>query len=115
MTHSAIDRLVFDELQAAAGPEFVAELVDTFFEEAPLILAELRSAQSAGDADRFRRAAHSLKSNGLTFGATALAEQARTLELGGVPADPAHTAAALAAIDAAYAQAALALKDLRHG
>ena len=38
-----IDRAVFAELQDTAGAEFVAELVGTFLEEAPQMLAELRS------------------------------------------------------------------------
>lgn len=58
-----IDMPVFTELQQAAGAEFATELVGTFLEEAPPMLAELRSAQAAGVSDVFRRAAHSLKSN----------------------------------------------------
>ena len=84
---NAIDPHVFDELQATAGADFVAELLGTFAEEAPGLLAEMRSAQAAGAAERFRRAAHSLKSNSSTFGATRLAAMARDLELGGLPAD----------------------------
>ena len=82
-----IDPHTFDELQANAGADFVAELVDTFAEEAPLLLAEMRAALAAGAADRFRRAAHSLKSNSSNFGASHLAAMARDLELGGLPAD----------------------------
>ena len=82
-----IDLDVFTELQATAGSDFVAELVQTFFEEAPQMIAELRAAQRAGSADRFRRAAHSLKTNADTFGAVALGASARELEHGGVPAD----------------------------
>ena len=85
MTQALIDPHTFDELQAHAGADFVIELVDTFAEEAPGLLAELRSALAAGAAERFRRAAHSLKSNSSTFGASALADLARTLELGGLP------------------------------
>ena len=107
-----IDLAVLRDLRSDAGVEFVAELIDTFFEEAPTLLAELRAAHAAGDANRFRRAAHSIKSNSLTFGATALAELARALELGGAPADD---GAPLDALDAAYARAAQALKDLRDG
>ncbi|MGZ5732761.1 MAG: Hpt domain-containing protein [Caldimonas sp.] len=87
MSHAVIDPHVFDELQANAGADFVAELVQTFAEEAPPLLAELRSALAAGAAERFRRAAHSLKSNSSTFGATRLAAMARALELEGLPAD----------------------------
>ncbi|MEO7761467.1 MAG: Hpt domain-containing protein, partial [Casimicrobiaceae bacterium] len=91
MSQSVIDPHVFDELQANAGADFVIELVDTFAEEAPALLTEMRSAVlangAAGAAERFRRAAHSLKSNSHTFGATRMAEMARTLELGGMPHD----------------------------
>lgn len=82
-----IDPHTFDELQANAGADFVAELVDTFAEEAPLLLAEMRAALAAGAAERFCRAAHSLKSNSSTFGASHLAATARDLELGGLPVD----------------------------
>ena len=85
MTPAEIDPHTFDELQANAGADFVRELVDTFAEEAPGLLAELHSALAAGAAERFRRASHSLKSNSSTFGATRLAAMARALELGGLP------------------------------
>ncbi len=87
MNHTVIDPHTFDELQANAGADFVVELVNTFAEEAPGLLAELRNARAAGAAERFRRAAHSLKSNSSTFGATGLADLARALELGGIPPD----------------------------
>ena len=87
MNHAVIDPHTFDELQANAGADFVIELVNTFAEEAPGLLTELRSARAAGAAERFRRAAHSLKSNSSTFGATVLADTARALELGGLPPD----------------------------
>jgi histidine phosphotransfer protein HptB len=85
VNESLIDPAVFSDLQATAGADFVVELVDTFAEEAPPLVDELRQALAAGQAERFRRAAHSLKSNSHTFGAAALAEQARALELGGLP------------------------------
>ena len=89
MNAALINHATFQELQANTGAEFVAELVDTFAEEAPQLLDEMRSALDDGAADRFRRAAHSLKSNSNTFGAQHLAEMARALELGGLPAGPA--------------------------
>jgi len=115
MSEPVIDGATFRELQDAAGAEFVAELVATFLEEAPGMLADLRSAREAGDGECFRRAAHSLKSNGQTFGALALGTMARELELRGLHARPAQDAAALDALDAAYAQAAAALKELSRG
>ena len=111
MSESLIDKAIFAALQDAAGAEFVNELVGTFLEEAPVMLAELRSAQTSGTADAFRRAAHSLKSNSHTFGATRLGELARDLELGGMIADTAP----LDALQAEYLRAAAALKGLCGG
>jgi HPt (histidine-containing phosphotransfer) domain-containing protein len=108
---ATIDHAVFAELQETAGADFVVELVHTFFEEAPPMLAELRAAQAAGAAERFRRAAHSLKTNANTFGATALGAMARDLEHGGVPAD----ARGIDALQAQYDAAVAALKALIHG
>ena len=110
-----IDRAVFDDLRDTAGADFVAELVDTFAEEAPQMLADLHAARAAGDADLFRRAAHSLKSNSATFGAVQLAALARTLELGGLAADAAQDVAAIAAIEAALQQDVAALKERCRG
>lgn len=110
-----IDKTTFEELRETAGPEFVAELVDTFLEEAPLMLADLRSARQAGDADVFRRAAHSLKSNGATFGANEVTELARALELGGLAPDPARDLEAIDALDSAFQRAVAALQELARG
>jgi len=115
VSEKPIDLAVYAELKATMGPEFVVELVDTFLEEAPAMLAELRAARVEGDADRFRRAAHSLKSNSQTFGAMALGALARELELKGLAAIGANDDAALDALDAAYAHAAAGLKALCHG
>lgn len=112
MTPDAIDLAVFRELQDAAGAEFVVELVDTFLEEAPVMLAELRDARAASDTERFRRVAHSLKSNSNTFGATALGTLARALELKGLDASTAADEAAIVAIELAYTDAAEMLKEL---
>ncbi len=105
-----IDDAVFADLRNATGAEFVVELVATFADEAPLLVAELRAALEARAADRFRRAAHSLKSNGHTFGATRVAEAAKALELGGLPVDGASVDALAAELD----QALAALRVLAH-
>ena len=95
-----------------AGAEFVKELVDTFLEEAPRMLADLREAYGQRDAERFRRAAHSLKSNSNTFGAMQLGAVAKDLELEGLDAT---SPSALDALDAEYARSAAALKALCDG
>ena len=75
-----IDRSVLAGLSETVGEDFVEELIDTFLEEAPGMIDEMEQALSGSDADKFRRAAHSLKSNANTFGAIELAEIARGLE-----------------------------------
>ncbi|MDM0117360.1 Hpt domain-containing protein [Variovorax sp. J22R133] len=113
---ATIDPATFAELQDAAGTDFVKDLVQTFLEEAPVMLKELRDAQAAGNADAFRRAAHSLKSNSLTFGALQLGAMARELELGGLAAAAAQPSPnALDALQAEYARVESALKELTHG
>jgi len=115
MAAEPIDSATFTELKETAGADFVAELVETFLVEAPAMIAELRSAYAAGDAERFRRNAHSLKSNGNTFGALALATLARQLELGGIEPVRAAAGAPLDALDAEYARVAQALAELARG
>ena len=107
----AIDHAVFAELQETAGADFVVELVHTFLEEAPPMLADLRAAQAAGAAERFRRAAHSLKTNANTFGANVLGAMARDLEHGGLPPD----ASGIDTLQVQYDVAVAALKALIHG
>jgi HPt (histidine-containing phosphotransfer) domain-containing protein len=117
VSNATIDAAVFAELQDTAGADFVKELLQTFFEEAPVMLRELREALEAGNAEAFRRAAHSLKSNSLTFGALPLAGMARDLELDGLEPGPggAPKVDALAALQGEYERAAAALEVLRRG
>jgi HPt (histidine-containing phosphotransfer) domain-containing protein len=113
MSQGTIDRSVFEELQTTAGADFVRELVDTFLTEAPGMLAELRRALDANEADRFRRVAHSLKSNSNTFGATSLAAMAKNLELGGFVVARADNGAPLTALNHEYGRVAQELAELK--
>jgi len=108
-----IDGEVFSALRDTTGGDFVRELIDTFLTEAPSMLADLRDALAKGEADRFRRAAHSLKSNGNTFGALALGALARDLEVSGVGQVKDRGPSALAEVEAEYVRVAAALKTLR--
>jgi GAF domain-containing protein/DNA-binding response OmpR family regulator len=75
-----VDATVYGRLAASMGAEFVAELTETFLEDGRQLIATLRRSLAAADVDAFRRAAHTLKSNGETLGAVRLAAQARELE-----------------------------------
>jgi len=113
MAQPTIDPATLAELQETAGAAFVVELVDTFLAEAPLMLDDLKSALAAGDGDRFRRAAHSLKSNSNTFGALTLGAMARELELTGLDRALAAGGAPLDALADEYSRVAAALSELR--
>jgi HPt (histidine-containing phosphotransfer) domain-containing protein len=75
-----LDAAALERLRDSVGDEFVGELVGTFLDDAPVQLTALRNALEAGDAEAARRAAHTLKSNGATFGASRFSETCRTLE-----------------------------------
>jgi HPt (histidine-containing phosphotransfer) domain-containing protein len=113
MPSSAIDAEAFAALRETTGAEFVRELVDTFLEEAPSMLEDLRQSLAGHDAERFRRAAHSLKSNASTFGALALGALARDLELTGVTNVRARGSQCLADVEAEYWRVAERLRALR--
>ena len=114
MTAPAIDRATFDALKETTGAEFALELVDTFLQEAPPMLNELRHALAAKDADKFRRTAHSLKSNSNTFGALTLGARAKELELAGLAQTVRNGTQPLDALADEYARVAAALTELRH-
>ncbi len=115
MTAPTIDRATFEGLKETTGAEFALELVDTFLEEAPGMLGELRETMAAKDADRFRRAAHSLKSNSNTFGALKLAAMARDLELSSAEKVSDGKSEPIDALEQEYARVAAALAELRRG
>ena len=74
--HAAVplDPEACDRLLETAGddPEFVTVLLESFNNSAPAVLQELRDGMSSRDSNVVRRAAHTLKSNAATFGATDL-------------------------------------------
>lgn len=80
MSKTVIDITTYENLKTTAGADFMGELVKTYLEDAPNLIAQMQSALKADDSESFRRAAHSLKSNSATFGAGGLSELAKELE-----------------------------------
>ena len=114
MSDATIDLATFTELKETAGADFMQELVQTFLEEAPAMLEELRASLAAGDADVFRRAAHSLKSNSNTFGALTMGAMARDLELTSASKVNEGRIEPVDALADEYSRVAAALTALRH-
>jgi len=74
-----LDASTLEQLRTAMGSGF-EELLSTFVEDARQLVDTLRRSLGRREVDAFRRAAHSLKSNAASFGATALSGLARDLE-----------------------------------
>jgi HPt (histidine-containing phosphotransfer) domain-containing protein len=110
---SVINKTTFEELKQISGDDFIDELIDTFLEDAPNMIAEIKSALAGNDADTFRRAAHSMKSNAATFGANELAELAKELEMLGKENKLNETGDKLQSMEEAYASAKKELEALK--
>lgn len=113
---STLDRAAIEQLVATCGDggaEAVAGLLGTFFDDAPHRLADLRQAVVEGDLEGARRAAHTLKSQGMLFGALFLANVAREIELRARAGDLNGAAALVGELEAEYGEAREALEGLR--
>jgi PAS domain S-box-containing protein len=80
-----LDPVALERLREMVGgdPQILAELIDTFLEDGPRLLADMCQSVEKGDAAGLRLAAHGLKSNSADFGAMALSELCRELEMMG--------------------------------
>jgi HPt (histidine-containing phosphotransfer) domain-containing protein len=105
---------VFDRLTVSMGGAFVAELIDTFGQDARELVAALGRALGRADLDAFRRAAHSLKSTSESLGATALAALARELETAARAGSLEGAQARLERLAGACDTAVRRLEELRH-
>ncbi|MEW6240645.1 MAG: Hpt domain-containing protein [Chloroflexota bacterium] len=81
MANENVDRSVLRALKESVGEDYIGVMLETFFEETSQLMTDLQKSLSANDAEAFRRAAHSMKSNAATFGATRLSELAKELEV----------------------------------
>jgi CheY-like chemotaxis protein len=75
-----LDPTALTTLRDLGGDEFVTEVIDTFLADTPAEIARLREALASQEAQDLRRAAHTLKSNGATLGATHFAALCQAIE-----------------------------------
>jgi signal transduction histidine kinase/DNA-binding response OmpR family regulator/HPt (histidine-containing phosphotransfer) domain-containing protein len=108
---SVLDRGALQDLLDVLGGEFayLVELIDSFLEDGPQLLSELRDHVAEGDADGIARIAHSLKSNGADFGAMAFSSLCKKLELKGRAGEMEDAASLLARIEAEHEKLEAAL------
>lgn len=78
----AVDRAGLEQLAESVGGdrEFLRELVDTYGDDAPVQVEQMRQGLAGGDMALVHRAAHTLKSNSASLGATGLAELCLEIE-----------------------------------
>jgi PAS domain S-box-containing protein len=90
-------------------------LIDTFLSDAPRLVEAARRGLDHGQTDEVRRAAHTLKSNGATFGASSLSELSRQLEALARSGILEGADELIARIDAEYERVRIALETVREG
>jgi HPt (histidine-containing phosphotransfer) domain-containing protein len=111
-----LDPLALENLMSVLGGEFdfLVELIDSFLEDAPQLLAELDQSLKDGDSAGVNRVAHSLKSNGADFGATTFALLCKDLEMAGRSGTLNGAANLAAQILDEYGRVERALTAIRH-
>jgi CheY-like chemotaxis protein len=106
-----LDAKKFAEFRETMGDDFIGEVLAVFHEDAPALLRSLKQALDVGDAELFRRSAHSLKSNCASFGAVTLAELARELEMLGKEGRLAEVGDKVTRAESEYQRLKQALKE----
>ena len=115
MIDPCIDVTVFENLKAMMGEDFIGELIDAYFEEAPQLIGQIEQALASGDAVVFRRAAHSLKSSSASFGAMQFSASAKELEMIGKEGNLAGSGDKVAVLKEDYVTVHDSLEALRNG
>ena len=110
MSQPVLDTATLDQLIANTDRDFAAELVTTFLDDSPRLLADMRQALAEASAPNFQRAAHSLKSNSASLGALGLSAQAKELEMIGRAGKLDGVGDRLDKLAATYAEVEAALK-----
>ncbi len=114
MSETLIDPEAWEMMKSMTEPAFLVELIDTYLTDSPELIEQMRAGLAAGDIEGVRRAAHSLKSNSASFGATRLAGVARELEMIAKSGTLEGTGPKLAAIEVEYAQLLPVLVELKN-
>ncbi len=115
--HNDLDAAAIDALNDMLGgdAELLTEMVDAFVAEVPARLAEARTGIETTEPDVASRAAHTLKSNALTFGALGMADLARQIESAARAGDLSEAGDLLPALEAAWVAVQPSLLQIRNG
>jgi HPt (histidine-containing phosphotransfer) domain-containing protein len=112
-----LDRAALDKLLALVGGEqaLLVELIDSYLQDTPPLLAALRRCLGEDNAAGLRQAAHPLKSSSRDFGALRLSELAKQLEEMGKAGTLDGAAALVDQVETEYPLVKAALEAFRNG
>ena len=117
VSHSARDSMpmeVFDPSSTLErlndDTELFAELVEMFFEDCPVLIAEVRQAVNQNDAHELKRAAHLLRGAIGNFSVSTAYQAARTLEFMGHTSKMEGAASAVNTLETETSRLVTALK-----
>jgi signal transduction histidine kinase/DNA-binding response OmpR family regulator len=106
----AIDETVLETLRRdLGGDEPLRDVISTFLESTPGVLAELRAAAENGDGEAIRGAAHRIKGTSATLGARELSEQCAAIERLDESDGASSVTARVAAVEETYRRVEAAL------
>jgi HPt (histidine-containing phosphotransfer) domain-containing protein len=114
MAETLIDLEAWEMMKSMTDSDFLIELIDVYLIDSPELINQMHIGLADGDVDVVRRAAHSLKSNSASFGATRLADVARTLEMTAKANSLQGVEPMLAAVEAEYARLYPVLLELKN-
>ena len=92
---------------------YLVELIDSFLADAPQLLADMEQAAEGGNAAALRLTAHSLKSNAADFGAAALRDLCKELEMRGKNGDLVGVTDLVQQAKATFVQVKVALEEMK--
>jgi PAS domain S-box-containing protein len=108
----AIEREALARLRdTVGGDEALADLVQTFLADSRRLLSDLRRDIKTGRLEDVGRHAHTLKSTAASFGASALADLSRELEVTAASAPPERLAELVDQMEGEFGRVAAALSD----
>ena len=110
-----IDPSTFSELKATMGEEFLKDMVDTFCEDSNQLTKTIKQALIENNQAEFTRAAHTLKSTSLIFGALHFGALARELEQMGREGRTSGSDEKVTRLCKSLPELQTVLKDLCHG
>jgi len=111
--HTAVDRLL--TMLGDDAPALFPGLVKDFLEDGARLLETVRRSLEDNRPEELRRAAHTLKSTALNFGAEDLARQCRQIEKHARSGDPNSARRHEAALDAEYQAVQAELEEMLDG